>query len=89
MIRSQIDRRRVADLMRAVAQQDAAEFGAQHPAYRDNIEGETQRAITHLKTAPANRGGYDSFMAAVVYGEAATLKGAIETVEAFVDQAWP
>lgn len=89
MIRSQIDRREVAELIRAVAEQDAAEFGAQHPAYRDDIAGETRKAMTYLKTAPEVRAGYDSFVAAMVYGPAAPFNDAIETVEALIDQAWP
>lgn len=88
-IRSQIDLSAVPELMRAVAQQDALDFGPQHPAYRDNIAGETRRAMTHLKAAPEVRARYQSFVAAMVYGPVAPFDKAIETVAALVDLAWP
>lgn len=89
MVRGQVDRARVAALMRDIAVMDAAQFGHQHPAYRDDIAGETRKALKHLTTAPSVRARYEGFVAAMVYGQAAPFDEAIATVDAMVTEAWP
>lgn len=89
LVRDQVDKARVAELMRAVAAMDAEQFGHQHPAYRDDIAGETRKALLHLSTDPGVRDRYDNFVAAMVYGEAAPFDEAIETLQALVEEAWP
>jgi predicted nucleotidyltransferase component of viral defense system len=89
MIRDQVDPGAVATLMRAVAQQDAAEFGHQHPSYSADIPGETRKALAHLQIDPEVRARYERFVAAMVYGQAASFDEAIKTVAELAETAWP
>lgn len=89
MARAKIDRAEVANLMRPIAAMDAEQFGHQHPAYRDDIAGETRKALAYLSTNPIVRTRYEDFVSAMVYGEAAPFDAAIGTVQALVDEAWP
>ena len=89
MLRDQVDPARVAALMREIALQDAEAFGRQHLVYRDDIAGETQKAIEHLSTNPIVRERYARFVAAMVYGRTAPFEEAIKTTRALVGKAWP
>jgi hypothetical protein len=89
LVREQVERDRVAALMRAIGVMDAEQFAHQHPAYRDDIAGETRKALAHLRTDPGVRKRYDDFVAAMVYGKAVPFDAAIKTVEALVEEAWP
>jgi hypothetical protein len=68
-LREHIDPIEVGNLAREIAKADAEEFGNQYPAYAEDIAGETQRALTAIRTDPVFRTRYDDFMAAMVYGE--------------------
>lgn len=89
MVRDKVDGAKVATLMRAIAVMDAEQFGHQHPAYRDDIAGETRKALAHLASDASVRTRYDNFVAAMVYGEAAPFGAAIATVTKVVTTAWP
>ena len=67
----------------------AEQFGHQHPAYRDDIAGETRKALKHLTADPSVRSRYEGFVAAMVYGQAASFDAAIKTIQALVKEAWP
>ncbi|MBT9490112.1 MAG: nucleotidyl transferase AbiEii/AbiGii toxin family protein [Rubrivivax sp.] len=45
LVREQMHTDQVATVMRAVAVMDAEQFGHQHPAYREDIAGETRKAL--------------------------------------------
>lgn len=89
MVRNQVDRHQVAALMRDIAVMDAEQFGHQHPGYRADIAGETRRAMKHLTTAPSVRARYEGFVAAMVYGQAASFDAAIKTIQTLVKETWP
>jgi predicted nucleotidyltransferase component of viral defense system len=88
-IDGQMDRQRVARLIRAVAEMDAEQFARQHPAYRGDTEAETRKALAHLRSNPAVRAQYETFVAAMVYGMPAPFDEAMRTVQALVEHAWP
>lgn len=89
MIRDHIDLGSAVELARQVAQQDAAEFRNQYPAYHADIPGETRKGIDVWTREPAGRYLYDNFVAAMVYGEQVKFSTAIATSVAMVDAAWP
>lgn len=89
MVRDQVDQHQVAALMRDIAVMDAEQFGHQHPAYRADIAGETRKALKHLTADPSVRARYEGFVAAMVYGQAASFDAAIKTIRALVKEAWP
>lgn len=89
MVRKKVDLNKVAGLMRDIAIDDAKQFEHQHPAYRDDIAGETRKALTFLQSQPEVRARYEDFVAAMVYGQAAPFDEAIATVRSFVEAAWP
>lgn len=89
MIRNEIDLGTAVELARAVAQQDAAEFRSQYPAYFADIAGETRKGIEVWVNEPASKLLYDDFVAAMVYGESVAFTTAITTAVAMVDAAWP
>lgn len=88
MARSQIDKAEVAGLMRSIAVMDAEQFGHQHPAYRDDIAGETWKALTYLTTDPNVRTRYGDFVSAMVYGDVTPFEEAMATIRALVEGAW-
>jgi predicted nucleotidyltransferase component of viral defense system len=89
MVRGQIDQAEVADLMRSIAVMDAEQFGHQHPAYRDDIAGQTHKALAYLSTDSGVRTRFGDFVSAMVYGDVAAFEAAITTVQALVKEAWP
>ena len=89
MIRDHIDLATAVELARKVAQQDAAEFRNQYPAYHDDIPGETRKGIDVWTMEPAGRNLYNNFVATMVYGEQVEFSTAIATSVAMVDAAWP
>ena len=89
MVRDHIDFDTAIELARQVAQQDAAEFRNQYPAYQADIAGETRKGIDVWTRQPARRNLYDNFVAAMVYGEQVKFSTAIATSVAMVDAAWP
>ena len=74
----------VVALATDIAASDAAEFRNQYPAYVADSAGETRKAINALRSVPAYRERYDSFVAAMVYGEQASFVDAMTTVTSLV-----
>lgn len=81
MMRDMIDPAEVADLARAIAETDAAEFASQFPAYVADIAGETRKALDALRSDPLHRERYNRFVAAMVYGEGVDFTTAMTSVE--------
>jgi predicted nucleotidyltransferase component of viral defense system len=88
-IHAHVDHAEAIDLIRSIAQSDAQEFGNQHPAYLNDIAGETHKALDALQSDPAIHSRYDAFLAAMVYGEPVAFDTALKTVSAWIDTAWP
>ncbi len=86
-LRDLVDRDSVAAIGKSVAAADAVEFRNQYPAYRDDIPGETRKALEALSTAPVYRGRYNRFVAAMVYGQAVAFDAAMGSVMALATGA--
>jgi hypothetical protein len=80
MLRALIDLAVVAEMARAIAENDAAEFANQYPAYAADIRGETRKALAALRTDPLHRTRYERFIADMVYGERPEFDEALKTV---------
>ncbi|TWB21127.1 nucleotidyl transferase AbiEii/AbiGii toxin family protein [Nitrospirillum bahiense] len=80
MIRAQIDAEAAGRLAAEIARADAEAFANQYPAYRDDIAGETRKALDAIRTAPLFRERYERFLAAMVYGERPGFEEAVGTV---------
>ena len=80
MMRALVDSASVADLARGIAENDAAQFANQYPAYATDIAGETRKAVDALRSAPLYRERYAQFLAAMVYGERPGFEEAMATV---------
>lgn len=89
MIRDHIDGSAAIALIRDIAAQDAEEFAAQHPAYRDDIAGETWKALAFLRDDPSVRDRHERFVEAMVYGERSSFNEAMATVMQLAEQSWP
>jgi predicted nucleotidyltransferase component of viral defense system len=79
-MRDLVDTATVAGLAADIAKADVIEFRNQFPAYRDDIAGETGKALEALQTDPIHRRRYDDFVAAMVYGERSEFIDALGTV---------
>jgi hypothetical protein len=88
-VREHVEATPLMALAREIAQQDAQEFGHQHPAYRSHIAGETRKALDVLRRSPWVRERYTRFVAAMVYGEPFGFDLAMGTVGSWVDGVWP
>jgi hypothetical protein len=88
-IRGHIDQATTVELAGLIAQRDAEEFRNQYPAYHADIAGETHKALAAWVTEPASRAIYNSFVAAMVYGEQVDFSAAMATVAGLVEEAWP
>jgi hypothetical protein len=60
----------------------------QYPAYAADIAGETRKALDALRTAPLHRRRYDTFVAAMVYGERPSFDEAFATVCKLAEKTW-
>lgn len=90
VMREHVDPKAVATLACAIATADAQEFRNQYPAYQADIIGETSKALAVLSDDVMHRNRYDSFIAAMVYGEKPAFVDALATVEAFAKRTiWP
>ena len=89
MLREHVDLAKVARLMRDIAAMDADQFGRQHPAYADDIAGETRKALKFLSADATVRARYDNFVAAMVYGKQVPFDEALQTIVDLVAAAWP
>lgn len=83
VMREHVDLDLVATMANAIATADAEEFGNQYPAYQADIIGETNKALAVLSDDVMHRNRYDSFIAAMVYGEKPAFVVALATVEVF------
>ncbi len=88
-VREHIEHAELAALARTIAAQDAQEFAHQHPAYQHNIVAETHKAVAFLNNDPAVAARYDSFVAAMVYGDQSLFRDAMATVSAMAARVWP
>lgn len=88
-ISAHVDRDAVATMARAIAVSDAEEFRHQHPAYQNDIVGETRRAIAAWTQAGASPLMYDNFVWAMVYGQPVPFATAITTTVELAKAAWP
>lgn len=89
LIRNKIDVSTATALARSIALQDAEEFRNQYPAYQNDIVGETYKALEALRSDPAIRERYSSFVAAMVYGDPVGFSTAIKTTISLVEATWP
>jgi len=88
IMRARIDLSTVGALARDIAAMDAAAFGNQYPAYRDDSAGETRKALDALRADPLHRERYSRFVADMVYGERPEFDEALATVSGLADGAW-
>ncbi len=87
MMREHLDVAVVAALARDIADDDAEEFGHQHPAYGTDIPGETRKSLEALRNNPLHRQRYDGFLADMVYGERPEFDEALATVMTLAEAA--
>jgi predicted nucleotidyltransferase component of viral defense system len=87
VMREHVDLDLVATMARSIAEADAKEFRNQYPDYQADIIGETRKALTALSDDVTHRNRYDSFVAAMVYGEKPAFVEALATVDAFAKRA--
>ncbi|HUZ66627.1 MAG TPA: nucleotidyl transferase AbiEii/AbiGii toxin family protein, partial [Beijerinckiaceae bacterium] len=83
VIREHYDPAEVAALAREIMQADAAAYGGQFPAYRDNPLVETLRAAAGIASDPNYAVSYASFRRTMVYGakpEFTTAAAAVTTI---------
>src|ERR1035437_569814 len=69
MIKAHFDLTEVALLALEIMVADAAAYGHQFPAYRENPVAETLRAVTGLVASPGFADRYEAFQQNMVYGE--------------------
>lgn len=79
-MREHVDPGELARLVPLIAAADAEEFRNQYPAYAADIMGETQSAVTALKTDDLYRQRYNDFMLAMVYGDKPEFHVSLVTV---------
>ncbi len=79
-MRDLIDLQQLVRLVPLIAAADAEEFRNQYPVYAANIAGETQAAVTTLRTDPLYRQRYNDFVTAMVYGNQSEFDVALATV---------
>lgn len=87
-IRAHIDRPQMVSLAQAISQQDAQEFKHQYPAYLDDIQGETWKALADWQSQ-ASKALYENFIRAMVYADASPFEEAIATVNELAALVWP
>lgn len=84
-IRAHYDPTDVAVLAGTIMQDDAATYGHQFPAYRDDPLAETLRAVAGLADNADFAGDYASFHRDMVYGAAPDFETAVATLNAIVE----
>lgn len=78
--RAHYDPAAVIALAQQIMPQDAAEFGNQFPAYRDNAVEETRRALAALAADDRYAHRYTEFLQLMVYGDRPAYADALQTV---------
>ena len=86
MIRAHYDPAEVALLAREIMVADAAAYGHQFPAYRENPVAETLRAVSGLVADPGFADRYAAFQRGMVYGERVDFQTAVASVVALAAQ---
>jgi hypothetical protein len=81
-IRQHYDSAAVAVLAREIMLADAATYGHQFPAYRDDPLAETLRAVSGIAADPGFAENYTTFQRDMVYGAAADFETASATLQA-------
>ncbi len=71
------------------AESDAEQFAAQYPAYKDNPEKQTQKALGVLESEKRFRDQYDDFVGKMVYGNKPSYDDALKVLRRLVEQMWP
>lgn len=89
MMRDLVDPAVVADLARGIAENDAAQFGHQYPAYAADIAHETQTAVDALRRDPLHEARYVQFLADMVYGERPAFAESMATVVRLIERWLP
>lgn len=85
MIRQHYDSADVAVLARDIMLADAATYGNQFPAYRDDPLAETLRAVDGIAADPGFAQNYATFQRDMVYGAAADFETAIATLQTLAE----
>lgn len=86
MIKAHYDLAEVALLALEIMVADAAAYGHQFPAYRENPVAETLRAVAGLGASPGFADRYEAFQRNMVYGERVDFETAIASVTALSAQ---
>jgi predicted nucleotidyltransferase component of viral defense system len=84
-IREHYDPADVAALAREIMLADAATYGHQFPAYRDDPLAETLRAVEAIAADAGFARGYATFQRDMVYGKASDFGTAIATLKAMAE----
>lgn len=85
VIRSHYDPSELIALARVIMLADAAAYGHQFPAYRENPVAETIRAVRGLPTDAYFAQSYGTFLRDLVYGETPDFETALTTLSALTD----
>jgi predicted nucleotidyltransferase component of viral defense system len=88
LMRDHVDATAVAAHAREIAIADAEQFRNQYPAYAADIAGETDKALSALRTDPTYRDRYAQFLVDMVYGERAEFDEAFATVASLASETW-
>lgn len=84
LIREHYDAAEVVALAKEIMLADAAAYGHQFPAYRDDPIAETRRAVSGLGDNPEFTKRYTAFLRDMVYGEGPEFEAALATIMALV-----
>jgi hypothetical protein len=80
ILRPLVNPAEVAGLARLIAATDAQDRKFQYPAYRDDIYGETRKALAAIASDPVYRQRYANFVRDMVYGDKPSFDLAFGTV---------
>lgn len=84
----QVDRATVLRLAREIATSDAEQFARWFPAYREDPQGWTRRALEHLERDAECHASYDLFLGRMVYGERTAFAEAFRSVTELGGALW-
>ena len=76
------------ELGRAIAAQDADQYAAWFPCYREDPRLWTSHAINHLASSDQPRSDYEEFLAAMVYGHKTPYDDALASVRELACRLW-
>jgi len=81
MIREHFALDEAADLAREIMQADADTYGHQFPAYRDDPQGATLRAVDAISGDPEFAANYAALLRDMVYGDAPDFRTVLTTLQ--------